>query len=70
VGQARRKAFLTELRANLEGKKLNLLDFNDISQRLRLKNAIYRGVQNVPLDKIIGSVGRYHDFTSTFLPVS
>src|SRR5688572_7792359 len=68
--QARRKAFLSELRANLEGKKLNLVDFNDISQRLRLKNAIYRGVQNIPLDKIIGSVGRYQDFTSTFLPVN
>ncbi len=68
--RARRKAFWSELRANLDGKKLRLLDFNDVSQRLRLKNAIYRGVHNVPLNKIVGSVGRYHDFTNSFLPAS
>jgi hypothetical protein len=67
---ARSKVFWAELRANLVRKNLNLLDFNDVSQRLRLKNALYRGVQNVPLNKIIGSVGRYHDFTSRFLPAN
>jgi hypothetical protein len=68
--KARSKAFWADLRANLERKNVNLLDFNDISQRLRLKNAIYRGIQHVPLDRIVGSVGRYHDFTSSFLPTS
>ncbi len=68
--RARRKAMWAELRANLEGKKINLLDFNEVSQRLKLKNAAYRGMQIIPVDKIIGSVGRYNDFTSAFLPMS
>ena len=29
---------------------------------------LYSGVQDVPLDNIVGSVGRYKDFTATFLP--
>ncbi len=67
--QARRKAFWSQLLANLDEQGSGLLDFNDISHRLNLKTAVYRGVQNIPLDKIVGSVGRYQDFTRAFLPV-
>ncbi|MBN1965216.1 MAG: hypothetical protein JW910_11265 [Anaerolineae bacterium] len=70
---AHRKARRTQLIASLEGQPEQadtLLDFNDISRRLSLKHALYRGVQNVPLDKIVGSVGRYQDFTRAFLPIS
>ena len=28
----------------------------------------YKGLQDIPLDKIVGSVGRHKDFTGTFLP--
>lgn len=68
--QARRRAFWSSLLADLRGKNIDLLDFNEISQRLHLRTDIYRGVQNVPLDKIVGSVGRYQDFTGAFLPLS
>ncbi len=67
--QASRKAFWNKLLGELGGEKLGLLDFNEVSQRLHLKTAIYRGVETVPLDKIVGSVGRYQDFTGAFLPV-
>ena len=68
--QARRKAFWSQLLADLRGKTTDLLDFNDVAHRLHLTTAVYRGVQNVPLEKIVGSVGRYQDFTRAFLPVS
>jgi hypothetical protein len=47
-----------------------LLDFTQLSQRFDLGNASYRGVQEIPLAKIVGSVGRYHDFVQAFLPTS
>lgn len=46
-----------------------LLSFEDVRSRLRLYQSAYRGVFNVPLDKIVGSVDRYQDFTREFLPL-
>jgi hypothetical protein len=66
--RARRRAFWARLRAHLGSKPTALLDFNDVAQRLRLRNTRYRGVEMIPLDHIVGSMGRYHDFTGTFLP--
>ncbi len=68
--QASRKAVWARFLARLEGMDTGLLDFNDIAQDLNLRTAVYRGLQLVPLDKIVGSVGRYQDFTGAFLPVS
>ncbi len=66
--RARRKARQAQVLNSLEGCHEELLDFTDVSQRLNLMHAIYRGLQDVPLDSIVGSVGRYLDFTSAFLP--
>ncbi len=69
--QASRKAFWNRFLTRLQGRRPpELLDFNEVSQHLGLRTAIYRGVQTIPLDKIVGSVGRYRDFTGAFLPVS
>src|SRR5258706_1195194 len=68
--QARRKAFWTRVLGHLRGDCACLLDFNEVSQRLRLMNTSYRGVENIPLDKIVGSVGRYQDFMGAFLPLT
>lgn len=65
---ARRRAFLTEMMSLLRGQSAELLSFDDIKARLRLREESYRGLQNVPVDKIVGSVGRYRDFTRDFLP--
>ena len=67
--QARRKAFWAEVRARFKGEPANLLSFQEVSRRIQLGNPFYRGAQNVPLANIVGSVGRYQDFTQTFLPV-
>lgn len=66
--RARMKAFWTELVASMTGQSTNLLRFEEVQQRLRLYGQRNLGLQNIPLDKIIGTVGRYNDFTRTFMP--
>ena len=66
--KARRKAMWSSVTNFLQRDKSELMNFNEVAQRLNLKHAVYRGVQVVPLEKIVGSVGRYQDFTDTFLP--
>ena len=65
---ARVRAFWDDVLALVRGKPAELLSFEDIRTRLRLREENYRGLQEVPLDQIAGSVGRYREFTSKFLP--
>ena len=65
---ARSRAFWHEMISLLRGKPAELLSFDDIKTRLRLREESYKGLQEVPVDRIVGSVGRYRDFTSEFLP--
>jgi nucleotide-binding universal stress UspA family protein len=66
--RARRKADLGEVLARLTGKPASLLSFDEVSQRLAVENTGKRSLQEIPLDTIVGSVGRYKDFTRKFLP--
>ena len=65
---ARRRAALEEIIARLTGKSAELLSYDDVSQKLRATGSTPRGVREIPLDAIVGSVGRYSDFTRSFLP--
>ncbi len=65
---ARSRAFWQEMLAHLRGKPAELLSFDDIKARLRLREESYKGLQDIELDKIVGSVGRYREFTRDFLP--
>ena len=69
--QARRQAFFQRLSSSLGLTKQpdRLLSFEEVQEKLRLNQSAYRGLQQVPLSQIVGSVGRYHDFTRTFLPL-
>lgn len=67
---AREKAFLRSILALLIGKKRRLMAWDEVADKLKLRGLIARGVQSVPIDKIVGSVGRYRDFDDAFLPVS
>lgn len=67
-GRAKRIAFFHEIIGHIRGKPTELLSFEDIRARLRLNVENYRGIQDVPLNQIVGSVGRYHEFTRHFLP--
>lgn len=67
---ARMGAFWEEVVALMRGKPAELMSFEDIRSRLRLNEESYKGLQNIDVEKIVGSVGRYRDFTSSFLPKS
>ncbi|HRQ36653.1 MAG TPA: universal stress protein [Chloroflexota bacterium] len=66
--RARRKAAMEQLLARFSGRSADLLSYEELRQQLRVVNQAPRGLQEIPLDKIIGSVGRYKDFTRSFLP--
>jgi hypothetical protein len=68
--EARRKLFWSQMLNFINDKHTELLNFNDVSRRLHLRTAIYRGIQDVPLKKIVGSIGRYQDFRGEFLPIN
>ncbi len=67
---ARGHLFWLEIIGLIRGQPAELLSFEDVRSRLRLREESYKGLQDVPLDKIRGSVGRYRDFTRDFLPKS
>lgn len=64
----RAKAFLSDMVSLLRGQSAELLSFEEVRARLRLREESYKGLQDIPLDKIVGSVGRHKDFTKRFLP--
>ncbi|MBE9523982.1 MAG: universal stress protein [Chloroflexi bacterium] len=68
--RARRKAALKEIVGWLTGKSNELLSFEEARQQLKAVGEEARGLHHIPLDAIIGSVGRYSDFTRDFLPRS
>lgn len=66
--RARKKAFIQDLLSFLRTDSPDLLPFEPVRQRLALGEKTYLGIQSIPMDQIVGSVGRYNDFTRTFLP--
>ncbi len=68
--RARRKAFLRRIGAFLRndpGSNL-LLSFDEVKKALGAVEQVYLGMRVVPVEKIIGSVGRHRDFDRAFLP--
>lgn len=68
-GRARRKAFLNRVRSILSGRPTTLLSYDDVKSALHIGGPVYRGVQTVRVDQIVGSLNRYHQFDRAFLPV-
>jgi hypothetical protein len=68
--RARRQAERDRLTAWLRGRDARLLPFDAIRRNLRQQSPLYRGIRQVPLDQIVGSVGRYSEMTRAFLPLS
>jgi len=66
--RARLRSFLHALRAALSRQPARLLAFDEVREKLHLGGPVFRGVRAVPLDRIVGSVDRYHDFDRLFLP--
>jgi nucleotide-binding universal stress UspA family protein len=68
--RARRSADIQELLSRFRGstEELELLSYDEVRQQLRAVEKSSERLTEIPLDKIVGSVGRYHDFTRRFLP--
>ncbi len=66
--RARRAAFVQDILAPLRNQPAHLLPFEEVRATLHLSSQTYSGLQQVPLDQIVGSVGRYHDFSRAFRP--
>ncbi|MDR0721976.1 MAG: transcriptional regulator [Treponema sp.] len=68
--RARNKALLSRIQHFMHLDKDQLLSFNDVKEILKPRNEVYRGMQVVPVNLIVGSEGRYRDFNKYFLPRS
>ena len=66
--QAHRQAALQQVMARVTGKSAELLSYEDVLNKLRLTGRSMRGVHEIPVADIVGTVGRSADFTRTFLP--
>jgi len=66
--QSRRRAQMEAVLSLLSGRSADLLSYEDVRRNLRLGTVVAQGLQQVPIDAIIGSVGRYQDFSRSFLP--
>jgi len=66
--RARFKSFINSAFAVLSGKRNNLLSYDDIKEKLKIGGPIYRGMKTVLVNQITGSLNRYHEFDSAFLP--
>jgi hypothetical protein len=67
---ARTRQFLRAVWGALSGDKPELLSWDEVRDKLQLRGLIGHGVVTVPIDQIVGSVGRYEDFDDAFLPKS
>lgn len=63
-----RKSEINDAWSRIIGKPNSLLKFEEVANRLHIRQQIPIGHQMVKLNQIVGSVGRYREFTKNFLP--
>src|ERR687884_286590 len=68
--RARRRAFLRRIGAFLrrDPGSNRLLSFDEVKSALEAVEQVYLGMRTVPVEMIVGSVGRHRDFDRAFLP--
>lgn len=62
------KGFWETLWGLITRRNLSLLSLDQTLPELCSKKLIQRGLQDIPLELIVGSAGRHQDFTPRFLP--
>lgn len=67
-GRARTKSILRRLWLTILRRPHELLAYDEVREHLHPSGPVYKGLQSVPIDQIIGSVNRYRDFDRAFLP--
>jgi hypothetical protein len=66
---ALRKAFWRNLANRIRHRCNDLIPANEVFKQLNLQEQNNLGLQNIPIDKIVSSTGRYRDFDLAFLPL-
>ena len=66
---AHRRGFLRKVTSWFTNKDNSLLPFDEVVKQLPICGQHYLGMREIPLNKVVGSVGRYHDFDRAFLPL-
>lgn len=67
--RARAKAELKKLWSGITGKSESLLPYDKITSKIHLKSHSSKGLRDIPVNAIVGSVNRYQDFDKAFLPL-
>lgn len=62
------QAQIADLMARITGTHVDLVSYDEVAKRIKARQQVEMGTQMVPLANIVGSVGRYRDFTQSFLP--
>lgn len=66
--KARKKVIVSQILNLMKPRADELLSLKDVRALVKPSSETYRGMQTVPLSKIVGSEGRYKDFNKAFLP--
>jgi uncharacterized ParB-like nuclease family protein len=66
--RAYRRGFWRKLSSWLTGQPNDLLPFDAVREHIPIQGQRFVGLQQVPLEQIVGSLGRYRDFDRAFLP--
>lgn len=67
--RAFQKGFWRKVLRWLTGESNDLLPFDAVKDRLPIRGQHYIGLCQVPIDQIVGSMGRYRDFDRAFVPL-
>ena len=66
--KAKSRAKLQGLLKTLSWKNNDLLSWYEVTSIIKPSSETYLGMRTIPVDRIIGSEGRYHDFSAAFYP--
>lgn len=64
------RAQFADLLGMMSGRNRDLVSYEEVARRVKAYQQIEQGTQMIPLNAIVGSVGRYRDFNKEFLPRS
>lgn len=66
--KARTQEIFSRILNSLSPQNHELLSLQEVREVIRPRGETYKGMRTVPVDRIVGSEGRYRDFNKGFLP--
>ena len=66
--KAHRRAFLRSMQSLILRQPNTLIPYRELRERVKVEQEVYRGMQEVPVEQIVGSMDRFQDFDRAFFP--